>query len=112
VAGAPDQAAAAEHGHLRCRLHQERFVSQSSLDLAPRIHEGQRTAGRDLQLSPQLQPADHQRGIDAEAMAHAMGHCFEVHCRSYPWASTAGTIAAFDRASWALRSRQEATASA
>jgi hypothetical protein len=54
----------------------------------------------------------HQRGIDAGSMAHAMGHSFEVHCRSYPWASTAGTIAAFDRASWALRSRQEATASA
>jgi hypothetical protein len=48
----------------------------------------------------------------APAAAHAMGHSFEVHCRSCPWASTAGTIAAFERASWALRSRREATASA
>lgn len=46
----------------------------------------------------------HQRGIDAGSMAQAMGHNLEVHCLSYPWASTAGTIAAFDRASWALRS--------
>lgn len=41
----------------------------------------------------------HQRGIDAGSMAQAMGHSFEVHCRSYrPWASAAGTIAAFQRA--------------
>ena len=40
----------------------------------------------------------HQRVIDAGSMAHAMGHSFEVHCRSYPWASAAGTIAAFQRA--------------
>ena len=44
----------------------------------------------------------HQRGIDAGSMAQAMGHSFEVHCRSYPWASTAGTIAAFHRASASL----------
>ena len=40
----------------------------------------------------------HQRGIDAGSMAQAMGHSFEVHCRSYPWASEAGTVAAFQRA--------------
>lgn len=40
----------------------------------------------------------HQRGIDAGSMAQAMGHSLEVHCRSYPWASVAGTIAAFQRA--------------
>jgi len=44
----------------------------------------------------------HQRGIDAGSMAHAMGHSFEVHCRSYPWASAAGTVAAFQRASASL----------
>lgn len=44
----------------------------------------------------------HQRGIDAGSMAQAMGHSFEVHCRSYPLASTAGTIAAFNRASASL----------
>ena len=40
----------------------------------------------------------HQRGIDNGSMALAMGHSIEVHCRSYPWASEAGTAAAFDRA--------------
>lgn len=44
----------------------------------------------------------HQRGIDAGSMAQAMGHSLEVHCRSYPWASVAGTIAAFDRANSAV----------
>jgi hypothetical protein len=27
-----------------------------------------------------------------------MGHSYEVHCRSYPWASEAGVVAAFRRA--------------
>jgi hypothetical protein len=31
-----------------------------------------------------------------------MGHSFEVHCRSYPWASQAGASAAFERANAAL----------
>ena len=44
----------------------------------------------------------HQRGIDAGSMAQAMGHSLEVHCRSYPWASVAGTIAAFQRANAAV----------
>jgi hypothetical protein len=44
----------------------------------------------------------HRRGIDAGSMAQAMGHSLEVHCRSYPWASVAGTIAAFDRANSAV----------
>lgn len=45
-------------------------------------------------------------------LTHATGHGFVMHCLSYPRAITAGTIAAFDLASWALHSRQEATASA
>jgi integrase len=40
----------------------------------------------------------HQRGIDNGSMALAMGHSIEVHCRSYPWATEAGTAAAFERA--------------
>jgi integrase len=45
----------------------------------------------------------HQRGIDGGSAAAAMGHSYEVHCRSYPWASEAGVVAAFQRA----RSRAE-----
>lgn len=44
----------------------------------------------------------HQRGIDGGSVALSMGHSFEVHCRSYPWASQAGTAAAFERANAAL----------
>jgi integrase len=40
----------------------------------------------------------HQRGIDGGSAAAAMGHSYEVHCRSYPWASEAGVVAAFRRA--------------
>lgn len=40
----------------------------------------------------------HQRGIDGGSAAAAMGHSYEVHCRSYPWASEAGVVAAFKRA--------------
>jgi len=40
----------------------------------------------------------HQRDVDNGSMALAMGHSIEVHCRSYPWASEAGTSAAFARA--------------
>jgi len=40
----------------------------------------------------------HQRGIDGGSAAAAMGHSYEVHCRSYPWASEAGMVAAFRRA--------------
>ena len=40
----------------------------------------------------------HQRGIDGGSSAAAMGHSYEVHCRSYPWASEAGMVAAFRRA--------------
>jgi len=39
----------------------------------------------------------HQRGIDNGSMALAMGHSIEVHCRSYPWASEGGALAAFLR---------------
>jgi len=31
-------------------------------------------------------------------IALAMGHSIEVHCRSYPWSSEAGAVAAFERA--------------
>jgi len=37
----------------------------------------------------------HRLGIDAGSMARSMGHSYEVHCRSYPWASEANTAAAF-----------------
>ena len=40
----------------------------------------------------------HQRGIDGGSTAAAMGHSYEVHYRSYPWASEAGMVAAFRRA--------------
>jgi hypothetical protein len=46
----------------------------------------------------------HLRGIDGGSVALSMGHSFEVHCRSYPWASQAGTAAAFERANAALAS--------
>ena len=41
----------------------------------------------------------HQRGVDAGNMARAMGHSLEVHCRSYPYATDVGAVAAFARAS-------------
>ncbi len=44
----------------------------------------------------------HLRGVGVGALAQSMGHSFEVHCRSYPWASQAGTAAAFERANAAL----------
>jgi integrase len=37
----------------------------------------------------------HQLGIDAGSVAMSMGHSYEVHCRSYPWASASGTADAF-----------------
>ena len=40
----------------------------------------------------------HKLGIDSGSMASAMGHSLEVHCRKYPWATTATTQSAFDRA--------------
>ncbi len=40
----------------------------------------------------------HQLGIDAGSVARSMGHSFEVHCRSYPWASDLGMSTAFARA--------------
>jgi integrase len=40
----------------------------------------------------------HQRAIDNGSMALAMGHSIEVHCRSYPWATEIGTLAAFSKA--------------
>lgn len=46
----------------------------------------------------------HQRSIDNGAMALAMGHSIEVHCRSYPWATEAGASAAFMRASQMISS--------
>jgi len=36
----------------------------------------------------------HLSGIDGGSVALSMGHSFEVHCRSYPWASAAGAAAA------------------
>ncbi|QPN64081.1 hypothetical protein [Synechococcus sp. CBW1004] len=36
--------------------------------------------------------------LDAGSAARSMGHSLEVHLRSYPWASAAGTEAAFQRA--------------
>jgi hypothetical protein len=55
----------------------------------------------DLGHLAQAQPG-HLRGIDGGSVALSMGHSFEVHCRSYPWASTAGDAAAFERANAAL----------
>jgi len=40
----------------------------------------------------------HRVGIDAGSAATSMGHSLEVHLRSYPWASEAGTASAFARA--------------
>jgi integrase len=40
----------------------------------------------------------HRLGIDAGSAASSMGHSLEVHLRSYPWASKAGTASAFARA--------------
>ena len=40
----------------------------------------------------------HKLGIDSGSMADAMGHSLEVHCREYPWATTATTQSAFQRA--------------
>jgi len=40
----------------------------------------------------------HKLGIDSGSMAAAMGHSLEVHCREYPWATTATTQAAFNEA--------------
>jgi integrase len=36
--------------------------------------------------------------IPVGEIALAMGHSIEVHCRSYPWSSEAGAVAAFERA--------------
>jgi integrase len=44
----------------------------------------------------------HRLGIDAGSAASSMGHSLEVHLRSYPWASEAGTASAFARARAAL----------
>jgi hypothetical protein len=44
----------------------------------------------------------HRRGVDAGSVALSMGHSFEVHCRSYPWASASGAAEAFERANAAL----------
>lgn len=40
----------------------------------------------------------HQLGIDAGSVALNMGHSYEVHCRSYPWASDSGAAMAYERA--------------
>ena len=40
----------------------------------------------------------HQLGIDSGAMALAMGHSLETHCRSYPWATESGAASAFEKA--------------
>jgi integrase len=56
---------------------------------------GERVAGYSFRHSYSVR--GHQRGIDNGSMALAMGHSIEVHCRSYPWASEGGAIAAFRR---------------
>ncbi len=38
----------------------------------------------------------HIRRIDSGSLAFAMGHSIEVHCRSYPWATTESAVSAFD----------------
>ena len=48
----------------------------------------------------------HLRGVDGGSVALSMGHSFEVHCRSYPWASSAGAAEAFDRANALVGKRQ------
>ena len=40
----------------------------------------------------------HKLGIDSGSMADAMGHTLECHLRSYPFATTATTQAAFNEA--------------
>ncbi len=40
----------------------------------------------------------HSLGIDSGAMATAMGHSLEVHCREYPFATKETTVKAFQRA--------------
>lgn len=40
----------------------------------------------------------HRLGIDSGSMAAAMGHTLDVHLKSYPWASSQTTAAAFSRA--------------
>ena len=68
-------------------------------DLLAKVKELGDVSKSDLVRSCGYSLRGHQRGIDAAgSMAQAMGHSFEVHCRSYPWASAAGTIAAFQRA--------------
>jgi integrase len=57
---------------------------------------GKRVSGYAFRHSYSLR--GHQRGIDTGSMALAMGHSIEVHCRSYTWASTETTSAAFMRA--------------
>ena len=47
---------------------------------------------------PSYSVRGHKLGIDSGSMASAMGHSLEVHCREYPWATTATTQSAFDRA--------------
>jgi integrase len=53
----------------------------------------------------------HRRNIDAGSAARSMGHSLEVHLRSYPWASAAGTEAAFQRAHEVLVASTVPTAS-
>ena len=43
-------------------------------------------------------PFDDLRTIDAGSVALSMGPSYEVHCRSYPWASESGAATAFARA--------------
>lgn len=44
----------------------------------------------------------HRMGIPTGAIADAMEHSIEVHCRSYTWATTASTAEAFARAQQSL----------
>ena len=47
----------------------------------------------------------HTRGLPTSAIADAMGHSLEVHCRSYTWATEATTSAAFMRAAQMISGR-------
>ena len=71
-------------------------------DLLAKVKELGDASKSDLVRSCGYSLRGHQRGIDAGSMAQAMGHSYEVHCRSYQWASAAGMIAASQRANAAV----------
>ncbi|MCT0223866.1 site-specific integrase [Synechococcus sp. CS-1328] len=78
---------------LKTYLNRQSAWQQLKQDMAQR---GERLVPYSFRHSYSLRC--HQRGIDGGSAAAAMGHSYEVHCRSYPWASEAGVVAAFQRA--------------